>query len=393
MGNSSSSDLEAEEISVYVKNLIDLMGSFKGSTKTFTTVPDSETKVSQNDFIWAAYQSIETLTEQYPKKYPGLIELVYFLTYSNYQFCTGRVDYTNNNNLSLLKTESGIYRVFDDKTKKHTNEFKKFGAEFLKRIRNTPCPFTTLFFGISNIQGDPDKHQSHQNIIIIFKDEEKIHLSVYDPHGSQYYSEIQKAADNFLIQLRDLYPDIFVISPRVTVSCPIGLQAYANDDFGYCVVFSLFWLYCVLYISSKSNNGLNLNNIHFVEKFMIFYAKKPKKLFNMTIKFSIYLINSYIELLTKKGNPQFNIQFAKLIKYNIKDEADIKELSHKRVSIGTETERKKYLKKASISGTLKSTRKKDGDICKHNDDCMSDICNDQKCISYSDAYKTKKRKI
>ena len=232
----------------------------------------------------------------------------------------------------------------------------------------------------------------HQNILVIFKKDNKIHISVYDPHGTNDVKKIHAVSEKFLTRIRNIYPDTIVISPRVTVSCPIGLQRYAKDRFGWCMIFSLFWLYCVLYISSKTDNGVTMDNIYLVEKIILKYAKSPELLYSMTIKFAIYLINSYLELV-KNTDPEYNKILSNTIETIIGDTDNIKETPYKKPkSESTVKERTVYLKQVTKSGSRKSNRKQDGSDCENDVDCLSDICKSNKCISYSDAYDTKKRK-
>lgn len=386
-GNKNTVDIFSQHIQHIIKHL----ETIKPLSGTAITVPEQKETIEEDKYIWAVYQSIEELSEKNPTTYPGLIDMIYFLTYSNYQHCTGKISIIiENNELSFNTLKDNLWNPVGE-LGDYSHEFKSFVDNLVKRVQESDCPFTTLFF---TVEGQVKDYKFvHQNIIIIFKQEGKIHIAIYDPHGVKAIKPIRKTSNKFLQQIQNLKPDIFVIRPRFIVSCPIGLQKYANDNFGWCIMFSLFWLYCVLYISLKTKNGITINNIKLVEQILLQYAKSPQLLYIMTKKFAVYVTNSYIQFITRNGNPNFNRELTKEVKRVIKSEPSIEKSKYKKhKKMSSKKEQTQYYKTLSKHAKEKSNRKQDGASCKKDDDCLSDICKQNKCISYSDAYGSKKRK-
>jgi hypothetical protein len=368
---------------------IDSYGYNKGGYISFPE--DSKQSVLIDDYVWDMYQSITHISKNDKEgNYISLIQLIYGLTHSNMSHCTGNITIMEKKGLIILKTKTSEASM--GTKEKPSKEFIEFGKEFIKRINETDCPFTTLHISIFLSNG-----QGHSNILIVFKKEGKIYLSIYEPHGSDVDSSPYLKLSNYLMyKLYDLYPDLIVVSDRTSVSCPRGLQAYAKDEKGWCVIFSLFWLYCVLYISSKTNNGINLNNIYLIEHAIIYLAKKPEILYIMTVKFSMYLSSSYLEYiegLSPKLKENFNNMFkTRLHKRISEDWFNTTQYSDKSdMSESDKIERQKYLDNVSNTGhSQHSKRKPDGAQCSINANCLSDICKDNKCLPYSSAYKPHK---
>lgn len=359
--------------------------------------------VSQSDYVWAQYQAIDTIYNDNPIKWPGLIQLLYYISGTNIKLCTGRIAYQHlsteppsfsidmqkNENKQLNKDEIvDMVYIKDPTTGLYAPKFIKFVTDFYDRVINGDCfnsNFNTLFFDLYMDQG------GHQNIILAFKtkNSHRVTLAVYEPHGSESSSVIM-LSNELLYFIIDVAPDKFKIASRFRVSMPEGLQSYANDNLGYCIAFSLFWLFCVLYISKVTNGRVDLSNIRYVEIYIKKFAKSPEYLMKIVYDFSLFLVNKYITLMSTRS-PRFNEVFASNVFYNIRMTTDIKkkrDQSKRELPLDIQKEQEKYLSNVVLSsGKRKIYRKNDGEKCNSNSDCASDICNSNKCVPRERKYK------
>lgn len=179
--------------------------------------------------------------------------------------------------------------------------------------RTKKCEYSTVLL---NIQ-DEYKEQPYGHLNVFFthyiREKNSMEIVVYEPHGtipptgrkqeSIHYTKI----DLFLQGIKDILKmkGIYVkILPRYTVSCPIGLQSKTKDTTGFCVVYSLFMVYCVLWMirAGKYKQGLRelLSNIE--EDVIKIFDKKLDRL--LTI-FIISVSNIVLEYIPKSMMKNF----------------------------------------------------------------------------------------
>lgn len=98
-----------------------------------------------------------------------------------------------------------------------------------------------------NVENEKD---GHQNVLIVFKMTEDLYfVVVYEPHGWEDDFSSSELRSSFLENLQLAVADVskkYVWLPMENTSCPVGMQNASTDSVGYCVMFSNFWLYCVL---------------------------------------------------------------------------------------------------------------------------------------------------
>jgi hypothetical protein len=377
MGNSTSvseKTLTSEEINYMVKEVVDETANINLYKGGKISLPSTDVKLSPEKYIWLMYQAVDNMSIENNKTYPNMIELLFYITSSTNQHCTGTINFYYDSMELGLET-SPRFKIKDNN--KFTDKFTDFVGEFAKRVRESNCPFTSLSVILSW------DNNAHANILLAFKDKDsnKIFLVLYDPHGSKLDSSIRKTSNALLKSIKECDSN-FVVLSRKNISCPIGQQSYANDTMGYCVMFSLFWLYCVLKISKKSNYQIDINNIKYIEKSIIRntsssrgLTKKPS-LWNTILNFSMFLSNEYIGLLSK--NPDFYVSYINsfLVHYNYEYEKTLPYL------YDDESLTKEEIKSIERTSSGKTKRKVDYEKCKNDNDCLSGNCKKNICVPY-----------
>lgn len=120
--------------------------------------------------------------------------------------------------------------------------------------RAKQCKYSTLLLGVYDTLTTGETY-GHQNVIFTrYKASDRsLHLVLYEPHGlipaldeAKHYKKVEL----FLAEIQAILTKKNVkvkIHPRYIVSCPYGIQQQAGDRVGFCVLYSIFMVYCVLW--------------------------------------------------------------------------------------------------------------------------------------------------
>lgn len=202
------------------------------------------------------------------------------------------------------------------------------------------CKFFVIDVGIMPPPSHPNS--GHSNVIFCEFTGSKIILNCYEPLN-KYQHAIEQVLYNLSVNHKGIIYNENLRSGE-------GAQKYAKDDAGYCVMFSLFWLYIVLNIVVYNINHdsyvLSKYWIEEVEKYYISMLQ-PKELFEIVITFGISLMNDFlaenpvdIKKMTGRLLDQFRSRYYKSVKEKpIQDEKSQRE---------DEKERKDYYSRREL---------------------------------------------
>jgi hypothetical protein len=333
---------------------------------------------SRWNYIYAFYQTIDNFYDQ--KIYmPNFIELIYSMATGKYinQLCTGIINIYGSENMS---TESqNEFNYITDKYK-----FNEFLKEFHNRITEEDCKFTSLALSYH------DQYGSHRNMLLIYRDDinENINVSLYEPHGyniswynqkdpSNMYQNIENFVRNLILEYNSAFREYKIkrqdpithcntqviksffkrdVLDFVTKPNRIGIQAYVNEmSYGYCVMYSYFWLYLVLHCYKQT--GLDFRYISNKIEECLIEMYTPEKLGMIISAFAGKAINFYIEDLEKHPDKEYKKYFYTSLENQFKS------------NIIT---RKIYRKKKKSK--LTPQRKEHGEDCEKHEDCGSNYC-------------------
>lgn len=392
--------------------------------------------ISRWNYIWNMYQSIEGINNcrgisktsqvnidlwktevcNIKLQLPSLIEFIYKEAVGEKNIdtlCTGQIYLKDN-----------ILNDFD--YLKEPEKFNLFLDEFYKRITSSKCKFTSLAL---NIRSSGFKF-SHRNMLLIYKDRQKIYVSLYEPHGD---SENTRFVNNFIdylvLSFNRRFFDINYKMEIQTYSCRMsvmkafrkilrkdiearivkkekikGIQDIIKEPGeGYCVMYSYFWLYLVLKCYQKYPINIDIL-IDTIETSLV-KMYSPIELTKIITGFASKIVNSYIETISiqfrddketlknffRKIDKDFrqNMYREKLLiteeigkhhrkrpkKERLKEFGERCDIDIECASKNCEN-KKCGLEKAEIS------LKKDNERCINSDECMSSICYRGKCVPH-----------
>jgi len=158
--------------------------------------------------------------------------------------------------------------------------------KFSKIIENMLDTSSELIFTNFNVV---NKTSGHATVLIMEKQDNIWNFYYYDPNGSSNTDYSYQFLD---MLLRYQNKKISII-PITKISCPISIQKYTEEKIGFCLMFSFFWIYCILNIINgmkKTGTYSPLRSwIGSVDKILLDYEKS--NLYNIVVSFGIKLVN------------------------------------------------------------------------------------------------------
>jgi hypothetical protein len=238
-----------------------------------------------------------------------LLSIYYINNLTPKSHCTGIIRIIQNiDKTTIIRKKNEEFMI--EKNNVYTIEFKQFAEELKSQIEKSSCKMTTFMYNIS--AQTISKSDGHANLIFAFKNENMIELVVYDPQGSNPYESFNPMnrnqtngpkfydQSNYLVQsLQNVYPKTFRNKGRHMISCPRGLQTHGYDNTGLCLLYSLFFLSCVLQVSKEVDIVSNLNQLNIIEHCII-NSFQPEELQKIVVKFSLQLFTFHYEKCRNK---------------------------------------------------------------------------------------------
>lgn len=371
------------------------------------------------NYIWTLYQTIHNIHGNFPTIYPSLIETVYSMALKTEEdvnkSCTGQIFITHEGKIKLREYDT--YFKYSDETKK----FDEFVNDFVNRIEE--CKFTSLvLYYIEYKDSHPyiTERNGHANILLIYNDNDTIHIALYEPHGSScrnvnFCARKRENVDLFLLILEDrikktqprknVLIDNFIIAPlinllgckrpalstvryeRTSISQEKGIQSLMleNDTYkqGYCMMYSFFWLYLILHcfrVSEIKNITSILINL---EDFILEYnvSELEKIITGFAISVYNYYFENMLQNVSEKNSAFFFREFES--EFDRMFSEDVYTLLRKRKNT---TQRKipkelSNLEEFGAEGEF-TLKKHDGENCRFDQDCLSDNCKEGICARY-----------
>jgi len=196
--------------------------------------------------------------------------------------------------LSILGMTDCISRIhvgnlLDDHNIKntYTSIYNESASDFYYKYSGDRCKG----FSIISIYIRTD--ETHANVILVENIKDFLIWNYYEPHG--YKNDEYKIG-----QMGELCAKIankkFIFNHREGSQCPVGIQELLEDyDPGYCLIFSYFWIWCVLNVIKRMNTYIPSNQwISYVEKCVSDQILTDKvKVYKRVISFAHSLYESY----------------------------------------------------------------------------------------------------
>lgn len=282
---------------------------------TFMKWNDTEYKIPYDIFVYELYQSITSrsvATEQKTRIINGLDRELYKEVMSQQSQISIKRECAAN--LKIVLDQKRIYyknrftdwetgsvnasaTVLQNRHQILQTPFSDF-SDYLVSLVND-CIFATINITVQSVR----KNYFHSNLIFLEKvnlgeGDEFILLNYYEPHGRKY---IPKSIKELLSRLQESSNGVII--PNTNLSPEKGLQGLLKGkEEGYCVMFSLFWIYVVLNIVVYNlNNDIYLPSqawIDKVESYIIAFYNQPgrsmNEFYNVIIEFGSELFNNYI---------------------------------------------------------------------------------------------------
>jgi len=199
-----------------------------------------------------------------------------------YSMLSGR-DISNSSSIGFTFRYSDITIEYQNKVY-NISEF----AEILENMLNTSDDLIVTNFNTINSSGT----DGHATVLIMEKYDSGWNFYSYDPNGYDNINSDFKTSSLIRELIKHLNKKITVI-PITEISCPTSIQKYTDDNIGFCLMFSFFWIYCILTIINdmkKNNAYIPLQYwIGLVDKILIGCEKSY--LYSVVVSFGIKLVN------------------------------------------------------------------------------------------------------
>jgi hypothetical protein len=285
-------------------------------------------------------------------------------------------EYTNAEDIFTYNTK--LSGVVSDAEGNYTVAFKRFVHKFIKKVRRVGCSFTSLYLIVDFYDHKKEEMTGHAMNLIAFPKDNKIILNIYDTNGViARKSNPGKITTLLIKRMMEVAPDVFEVANRADISCKIGLQHASKDKEGYCVLFALFWLHCLLYITNRSRYGINDKNILLLETCLLEVSNN--QLLDLMKSFAMVLVSSYVAETKNQISPQVEELFQLKVKHN----AVLHELPHDYdVNIHYPNTYVPTTDEGVVEENDETFDKlRDGHSCNKNDQCYSYNCEKGVCVA------------
>ena len=296
------------------------------------------------------------------------------------------------------------------------NPFSRFMNIYCKNIINKiyvegNVLYCSLLFLFKNIK------DVHAVSLIVLKNYDHLELVIYDPNG--FFSYYQEYIEKFLDSLKkclelnsnNFFKEAKIISLEKTIYT-FGLQSIfeKNKNYGYCLIFSLFFIYCFCHVFEKIRNKNFVFLLYFINYFTNKYLKEGSEIFYFLLvgfaneikdvflkKVSTYKnkhvilskLNDYIIYLINRLNPVENVKEKINSEYMLFEELKplknpeyviLKDLEKKEYDL----EKKEYDLEMNLLDWKNIKEKRENEYCIENEECISKLCKQNKCTKPND---------
>jgi len=185
---------------------------------------------------------------------------------------------------------------FTDKNSENESKFIDIQNEtvssFYYKYAGTSC----IGFSVIDIYIKMNDNLAHVNVMLVENIKDFLIWNYYEPHG---YNGIIDENVQKMKEMGELCAKIagkkFIFNQREGAQCPRGIQGLLTGyDPGYCLIFSYFWIWCVLSVIKRMDMYIPSNKwISFVEECVADYIKRdPKLVYKRVISFAYKMYNN-----------------------------------------------------------------------------------------------------
>ena len=386
-------------ISGEFNKIFNFLNRFKYHSEKIITVTDYQNKkyeIFLKDYLWYFYQSLKINSDFFKEKdFICLNQYMYYDLMENIDEnkfswvknnCTGNVKIQfSENKTSINFINKGYLEVIlDNKNKIYSYHFGNFCKDFISKIKDLNCGISTTFLSIENIE----ESFSHSTVLFTHKEDKKITFFYYDPNGraSNYNEKMEVFLESLKnrIQTTEVFKNNFQ-NIEIFPFFENGIQSLTDlNTQGYCVIYSLFFTFCffkILYV--LQSNNYNVDIIYVFKKIQSFFLSYNQSQFlNIIFSFANYIKDKYMSFIFKNFRDKY-FDFLNQINYNIMHFVDKNIIYHEAENIqeilnisqntrNYDEEIKEYLESGIIG-------KYENEECKENKECISNICENNKC--------------
>ena len=331
---------------------------------------------------------IENCLSDYLKKEISLENIIIEKLYVNFK----------NNNEHELKTNylESYEHIF-------TNMFSDYMNKFCKNIINKLYIENNILYS-SHLSLYQNKENGHSVILIISKNNKNLKLFIYDPNGSRssYYKYItsflkllQKCLE---LNSKNYFEKVDIIDQKTFGNGEYNLQYMFeyNENFGYCTIFSLFFLYCflILFQKSKSKNIENIINdiyFYFYEKFS---DKKynHKKIYFFMVNFANNIKDIFLSKLNDYKDREYILEKINMYIFisinSVKNIFDNEQIGKDDILIENikinNNQNRNYDQELKLLDWSNIKEKGENEKCVKDEECISKLCLKNKCTKPND---------
>lgn len=229
--------------------------------------------------------------------------------------------------------------------------------------------------------------EGHRNMLVVMKMRpDRYFVLKYEPNGYEDDTEHPRLRNHLLENLQMALSKVsskYVWLPMQATSCPIGLQRVSTAKIGYCVMFSNFWLYCLLRCFPLLIRLQQVESfqraVHSIEQ-IILDEVDPGSLSLLVTNFAIRYCDKFFELVQLNSHLS-DLFYREVVQLLISDDG-VNEGTRDGGSPFTMNSFYDRVDDEKVEHAMdvdEKERQPDGAHCVKNEDCLSHCCRDQKC--------------
>jgi hypothetical protein len=183
-----------------------------------------------------------------------------------------------------------FYRIYTIKTKKYSINFTSLIQDIINQVKK--CEILTIFFIVKK------NEESHSMVLMLNYSKNDLIMYLYDPNGGNniFYEELYFFSNEIKKHFEYDNSDnnrAMIYSENICKRIHFLPKDY--DGKGYCLIYGLFFIYCVFSILQKIDMDL-LKLIQLIQHNILIECPLNEELFfKMMVNFSFYIKNSYLK--------------------------------------------------------------------------------------------------
>ena len=386
---------EKEKINKIFSSLENYNFNYNKKIKFFDYSKNTEVKITLNDYLWLFFQSIDnikidniTFGTTFWKYIQNITKQKWVKNMEMKELC---IDFSGDKIL-IKGIHDNNFEYFIDREEKYSKKSIHFCESVLHKLfKAKQFPIISTFLSLSI-----GLEKNHLAVLFISKKDSTLYFYIYDPMGKQgiYYENIKV----FLYELENCFYSLetnFIFDITIINKTDHSLQYYSDKKkYGYCVIFSAFFLYCIVMI--LNSEILNSRNIDFemlinttidnLEK--ILQEKGPEKYYFLMVSFANIIKDDFLLQIQNKQNI-IEIINNKIIYHYYKFPRTeqfflSRPLIDRKKDEIKQNKTRNYDKELKLLDWNNIKEKRENEECKIDNDCISKKCYKNKCTKPND---------